>query len=924
MAPPKRKQPHDAEDELLPRTAQRGKTRRGTRQTPILPPPLPVPPKTAPLPQRPLRGNSSVVVDAKGNVDVKLRGQGRTRRSAAAQDTAAVANEQEPTKPKRTTRTSAANSESSDKAKADQKRKLRSGPVARGRVQTTGAPAATKRATRRAARTPEIADSDASDEAEEGSDMDGESGASSSESGSKEEAEDDGNQTTTKRGARRAATPPARRSKRAAVTGPTTITPVSPPQVPAPTQQAAVDPAPSTAAGPPTVPASTARKETTIKPPVPPVSPVPGAATARPKKVTDIKPPAASSASRFMRATPIQPPSMLPAQEPKHKLPRQQQQQQDQAPLEKPRRVGRPPKITPIETPQIGLRSAPAAAATGSGSGAGSGSGLASLTTAPPPPSPGRPDRNIDMVVLGEICFRAWYPSYYGKEVLGDTTGNAHHGRGSHAHHQKGTGKENHPHQHRGHTSQHPHSHMQSHHHHHHHRDHPPMLDRLYVCPFCFKYSKEIVPWHGHVQICETQFQIPGEKVYVHPKGTRTVRVPVAAPQKAKRKRASGETDIQYVEQIERDEGEWSIWEVDGEKDGLFCQNLSLFAKLFLDNKSVFFDVTGFYYFLLVYTPPVSSASASLRAANTPTAASAAAAAAAGSTTDKAVGGGAVPRPRVVGFFSKEKMSWDNNNLACILVFPPWQRKGLGALLMGISYEISRREGVLGGPEKPISDLGKKSYKRFWAGEIARWLLSVDLSSASASSLPTSSSDGKSAAAAGGANDGVVIDVADCSRATWIVREDCLLVLRDMGIVEDAGLGPPKRYCANALVVQDEHGAAAGAIGGSGSGSGEGRGTTPIPSSSVSMAEAATGVAATGQSASTTASGAGPSVAATAATAGDKTMDAPKDVQRVRLSKAAIRQWVKEHGISLEKVCDPAGFIKNYAKTDDQPAAGEV
>ena len=55
---------------------------------------------------------------------------------------------------------------------------------------------------------------------------------------------------------------------------------------------------------------------------------------------------------------------------------------------------------------------------------------------------------------------------------------------------------------------------------------------------------------------------------------------------------------------------------------------------------------------------------------------------------------------QVVGFFSKEKMSWDNNNLACILVFPPWQKQGLGQLLMGASYEMSRREERLGGPEK--------------------------------------------------------------------------------------------------------------------------------------------------------------------------------------------------------------------------------
>lgn len=129
-------------------------------------------------------------------------------------------------------------------------------------------------------------------------------------------------------------------------------------------------------------------------------------------------------------------------------------------------------------------------------------------------------------------------------------------------------------------------------------------------------------------------------------------------------------------------------------------------------------------------------------------------------------------RPQIVGFFSKEKLSWDNNNVACILVFPPWQRKGLGALLMGVSYEISRREELLGGPEKPISELGKKGYKRFWAGEIARWFLSLKI---------PENEEGE-----------MVVDVEQCSEATWIAPEDCLAVLRDIGIVEEAGPGLPK------------------------------------------------------------------------------------------------------------------------------------
>ncbi|KAH8880350.1 hypothetical protein GQ53DRAFT_611930, partial [Thozetella sp. PMI_491] len=353
-------------------------------------------------------------------------------------------------------------------------------------------------------------------------------------------------------------------------------------------------------------------------------------------------------------------------------------------------------------------------------------------------------DRNIDKVVLGNICFRAWYPSYYGKEVLGDVSGSStKSGHGSTGQ-VNGDIKEDATHKVQGRRG-----------------DNQPVLDRLYVCPCCFKYSKELVTWWDHVRVCERQGFVPGQKIYVHPKGTRTRLVPAGPAQKFLRGKR-GSIGSKMVEETVQDEGEWSIWEVDGEKEMLFCQNLSLFAKLFLDNKSVFFDVTGFNYFLLVHTPPAPP-------------------------PDPTSGVAPVnpPHRRIVGFFSKEKMSWDNNNLACILIFPPWQRKGLGSLLMGVSYEISRREGVLGGPEKPISDLGKKGYKRFWAGEIARWILGLELN---------------------GTEGETIVDVEECSEATWIAPEDCLLVLREMGIVEDGGLGPlrPKKSTAEEEVAEAE------------------------------------------------------------------------------------------------------------------------
>uniref|UniRef100_A0A3Q3IL62 Histone acetyltransferase n=1 Tax=Monopterus albus TaxID=43700 RepID=A0A3Q3IL62_MONAL len=144
-------------------------------------------------------------------------------------------------------------------------------------------------------------------------------------------------------------------------------------------------------------------------------------------------------------------------------------------------------------------------------------------------------------------------------------------------------------------------------------------LGRLYVCEFCLKYMKSQTILRRHTAKC----------VWKHPPGDEVYR-----------------------------KGAISVFEVDGKKNKIYCQNLCLLAKLFLDHKTLYYDVEPFLFYVMT------------EADNTGC--------------------------HLVGYFSKTFLN-----------------------IILVRYLLSKVEEKVGSPERPLSDLGLISYRLCWEGEIS-------------------------------------------------------------------------------------------------------------------------------------------------------------------------------------------------------------
>ena len=170
----------------------------------------------------------------------------------------------------------------------------------------------------------------------------------------------------------------------------------------------------------------------------------------------------------------------------------------------------------------------------------------------------------------------------------------------------------------------------------------------LHICEFCLKYMNSPFVSQRHALKCPMRHP-PGDEIY-------------------------------------RD-GKVSVWEIDGRCNPVYCQNLCLLAKMFLQSKTLYYDVEPFIFYIM---------------------------------TERDTQG-----CHLVGYFSKEKRS-PTNNLSCILTLPVHQRKGYGHFLIDFSYLLSKSEGRIGTPEKPLSDLGLVSYRNYWKIRLSAVLQSLN------------------------------------------------------------------------------------------------------------------------------------------------------------------------------------------------------
>ncbi|CAF0731361.1 unnamed protein product [Didymodactylos carnosus] len=189
--------------------------------------------------------------------------------------------------------------------------------------------------------------------------------------------------------------------------------------------------------------------------------------------------------------------------------------------------------------------------------------------------------------------------------------------------------------------------------------------DKIYICEFCLKWSLSFTCWRRHRSKC-TQDRPPGRLIY-------------------------SQSDV-------------NVYEVEGWKYQTYCEDLCLMATFFIDSKKLLKGLC-FLIKLLFVLGKVETKNVHRFIFYV--------------LTVKENDG-----YHFSSYFSKIHLQ-ERLNLSCLLVLPPYRRRGFGSLLISISYGLSKLvKHYSGTPERPLSSQGLLCYRKFWKAKIFQYLLS--------------------------------------------------------------------------------------------------------------------------------------------------------------------------------------------------------
>lgn len=131
------------------------------------------------------------------------------------------------------------------------------------------------------------------------------------------------------------------------------------------------------------------------------------------------------------------------------------------------------------------------------------------------------------------------------------------------------------------------------------------------------------------------------------------------------------------------------LYEIDGNSDSAdYCRQLCLISMFFISGKVAYYQVEQFMFYILAIKTSENQNQ----------------------------------NQEIIGYYSREKDTSLKLTMSCLFIFPHYMKKGYGTYLIDHSYKMAQRLKMIGSPEKPLSSMGLKAFRKYWCSKITEYI----------------------------------------------------------------------------------------------------------------------------------------------------------------------------------------------------------